>query len=196
MKNKYDGGIFENYDHFVDVTLKTIGKTVEKTGSELEVGILCSTENAIKLINEFIRNGIILVYIEDKITPETDNCSLFGGYRVIGICENKLSLYCSNILDAYEFDELLIENNSRTHLIVDYCECREDIITFAFANTDNKCECEHKEVNETKTNSESSDDCKFITNININGDKKTFKFKNYDDMKEFCNLCEQVLGIG
>ena len=200
MRNNYDGGIFENYNHFVDVALKVIGKVVETTGSKLEIGILCSTENAIKLTNEFIRNGVDLVYIEDTITPETDNCSLFGGYRVIGICENKLSLYCSNILDVYEFDELIIENNSRTRLIVDYCECREDIIAFKFANTNDKCECEHDRPNKVEANSESEPDnnenLDCIANININGDRKTFKFKNYDDMKEFCNLCEQVLGIG
>lgn len=200
MRKKFEIATFEDHEHLANVVLQV----VKEVGSELsfDIGILCSKENAFGLINIFVRNGFDLVHIEDTISLETEHCSLFGGYRVVSISNNKLSLYSSDVLEECEWNELLIEDIRRTRLIISYCEYGEDIIAYKFANANGECDCEHDGPNKVEANSESEPDsnenldCKFITNININGDKKTFKFNNYDDMKEFCNLCEQVLGIG
>lgn len=202
MRNKFDIATFDDHEHLANVVLQV----VKEVGSELsfDIGILCSKENAFGLINIFVRNGIDLVHIEDTISLETEHCSLFGGYRVISISNNKLSLYSSDVLEECEWNELLIEDSRRTRLIISYCEYGEDIIAYKFANANGKCDCEHDGPNKVEVNSEpepepepdNNENLDCIANININGDRKTFKFKNYDDMKEFCNLCEQVLGIG
>lgn len=198
MRKKFDVATFEDHEHLANVVLQV----VKEVGSELsfDIGILCSKENAFRLVNIFIRNGIDLVHIEDTISLETEYCSLFGGYRVISISNNKLSLYSSDVLEECEWNELLIEDSRRTRLIISYCEYEEDIIAYKFANANGKCDCEHDGPNKVEANSEpepdNNENLDCIANININGDRKTFKFKNYDDMKEFCNLCEQVLGIG
>ena len=128
MAIKYDSATLNSYNEFANDIIGVSKAISGEFNFKPDIGILCNTENALSLINELVRCGASLVYVEDTIDYECEHCSLFGGFRVVGILDNEVRLYCSNILNEknVEFDELFIEDCKRAHLILDFCEIGYD----------------------------------------------------------------------
>ena len=198
MAVEYDSATLSNYNEFANDIINMSKTISDEFKLDLDIGVLCNVDNALLLINELIKCGASLTYIEDTIDYECEHCSLFGGFRVVGIFNNEISLYCSSILNEKhsEFDELFIEDCKRTHLILDFCEIGYDNVIVYNIKDDlennsvcNKCEfCDDlHEIHKEHDSNNDENISNIIATININGNEKTYKFKTNDEFLDFYN---------